>query len=56
MKDLGFGKDYKYAHDYPNAWVKMQFLPDEIKDTKLYELSDIAYEKQLKQYQEQIKK
>ncbi len=29
-------KDYKYPHNYPNAWVKQQYLPDKIKDKKYY--------------------
>ena len=36
MKDLGYGDDYKYAHDYPNHFVKQQFLPDELKDTRFW--------------------
>ncbi len=34
MKDLGYGKDYKYAHDYKDAKVDQQHFPDEIKDRK----------------------
>lgn len=37
MKDLGYGEDYKYAHDYPNNFVKTEFLPDEIQQTCFYE-------------------
>lgn len=37
MKDLEYGKNYKYAHSYDNNFVLQQFLPDEIKDTKFYE-------------------
>lgn len=36
MKNEGYGKGYKYAHDYTNNFVAMEFLPDEIKNTKLY--------------------
>ena len=36
MKDLGYGKDYKYAHDYPNNFVQMDNLPDKVKDKKYY--------------------
>lgn len=36
MKDLGYGNDYKYAHDYPNHFVKQQFLPDDLKDTRFW--------------------
>ncbi len=32
MEDLGYGKDYKYAHDYDEHFVEQQYLPDELKD------------------------
>lgn len=37
MKDLDYGKDYKYAHSYDNNFTKQEFLPDEIKGTAFYE-------------------
>lgn len=37
MKTLGYGADYKYAHDYPGNFVKQQFLPDGVKDTRLWQ-------------------
>ncbi|WBL26173.1 replication-associated recombination protein A [Zunongwangia sp. HGR-M22] len=37
MKDLGYGENYKYAHNYEGNFVKAEFLPDEIKNTILYE-------------------
>jgi len=37
MKDLDYGKNYKYSHDYPNNFVEQEFLPDEISGTKIYE-------------------
>ncbi len=37
MKDLNYGKAYKYSHDFPGNFVEQEFLPDEIKGTKLYE-------------------
>lgn len=36
MKDLGYGEDYKYAHNYENNFVKADFLPKEIKGTTLF--------------------
>lgn len=36
MKDIGYGKDYKYAHDYENNFAYQQFLPDKIKNTVFY--------------------
>ena len=40
MKDLGYGDNYKYAHNYENGFVAQEFLPDEIAKTKLYEPSN----------------
>ena len=53
---LGHGIGYKYAHDYPHHYVEQQYLPDEIKDEKFYELSEQGYEKKLKEYMEFIRK
>lgn len=36
MKELGYGDDYRYAHNYENNFVPHEFLPEEIKHTKLY--------------------
>ena len=52
---LGHGTGYKYAHDYPNHYVKQQYLPDEIQGEKFYELSDMGYEKKLKEHMKFIK-
>ena len=37
MKDLGYGKDYKYAHNHEGNFAEAEFLPEEIKNTTLYE-------------------
>ena len=52
---LGHGIGYKYAHDYPNHYVKQQYLPDEIKDAVFYEASDNGYEQTIKAHMERIK-
>jgi putative ATPase len=36
MKELGYGEDYKYSHDYANNFAEQEFLPDAIKETVLY--------------------
>ena len=53
---LGHGTGYRYAHDYPNHYVDQQYLPDEIKDTAFYEMSNIAYEGRLRKYFDYIHK
>lgn len=45
---LGRGLDYKYAHDYPNHYVKQQYLPDGMEGAVFYEPSDNGYEKEIK--------
>lgn len=50
MKDLNYGKAYKYAHDFPGNFIEQEFLPDEIKGTKLYEPGENARENELRKY------
>ena len=52
---LGHGIGYKYAHDYPNHYVKQQYLPDEIKAAVFYEASDNGYEQTIKAHMKRIK-
>ena len=63
LKDAHYGgakklghSGYKYAHDYPNHYVKQQYLPDKVADERFYEPSDNGYEKDIKKYFEFIKK
>lgn len=44
MKELGYGDNYKYAHNYENNFANQEFLPDEIKNTKLYDPGNNARE------------
>ena len=34
MKELGYGENYKYAHDFNNNFTNQEFLPENIKGTK----------------------
>ncbi|MDD5338057.1 MAG: replication-associated recombination protein A [Dehalococcoidales bacterium] len=45
MKDLGYGKDYKYAHDFPGHVVDQQHLPDHMKGRKFYTPGALGFEK-----------
>ena len=47
--NLGHGVGYKYAHDYPEHYVKQQYLPDEIRDAVFYEPTEIGHEKNIKE-------
>jgi putative ATPase len=49
MKQLGYGKDYKYAHAYENHFVEQQFLPDEVKDERLWHPQPNPAEQKLKE-------
>lgn len=51
---LGHGIGYQYAHDFENHYVKQQYLPDEAKAERFYELSDSGYEKVLKEHLKRI--
>ena len=50
MKDLDYGKDYKYAHQYNNNFVLMEFLPDEIKGTSFYNPGNNTREIEIRQF------
>ncbi len=50
MKELGYGDQYKYAHSYENNFAEHEFLPDEIKNTKLYNPGDNAREQAQRNY------
>lgn len=44
MKDLNYGQDYKYPHDYPGNFVEQPYLPEELKDKKFYQPQQNAQE------------
>ncbi|SHN24990.1 replication-associated recombination protein A [Mucilaginibacter sp. OK098] len=49
MKNIGYGKDYKYAHSYEGNFTELDFLPDAIKGTKLYDPGNNARENESKE-------
>ncbi len=49
MRKIGYGKGYRYAHDYDEAQVEQQHLPDAIKDRTYYHPTDRGYEKTVKE-------
>ena len=53
----GFEREqgYKYPHDFPNHWVKQQYLPDELRDARYYEFGDNRTEQAAKKYWDAIK-
>jgi putative ATPase len=48
MKDLGYGKDYKYAHNYEEHFVKDHYLPAELKDSQFYMPADNPREEEMR--------
>ena len=47
MKDMNYGKNYQYAHDYKEGFVEQEFLPEEISGTKFYEPKQNATEQKI---------
>ena len=52
---LGHGAGFLYAHDYKNHYVRQQYLPDALKDSRFYEMTEIGYEKKMKEHLDKIK-
>ncbi len=50
MKDLGYGKEYNYSHSNPGNFAAQEYLPDEIKGSKLYDPGDNPREKSMRQF------
>ena len=50
MKELGYGDEYKYSHDFPNNFAEQEFLPTEISATKFFEPGENVREKELRQF------
>jgi putative ATPase len=49
MKELGYGEEYKYAHDYPGNFVSQQYLPDALRDRTFFHPGSSAREKEIAQ-------
>jgi putative ATPase len=56
MKKLGYGKGYKYAHDFPDAKVEQEHLPKEIRGKRFYHPTDRGFEKTIKERMEEFEK
>ena len=54
MKELGYGRDYKYAHDYDDHFVRQQFLPDELEHTRFWEPQENAAEAKLREHMRRL--
>lgn len=54
MKELGYGKEYHYAHNNPESFARMDFMPDEIKGTQLYTPRENTKEQQIDQQMKKL--
>jgi putative ATPase len=54
MKSSGYGKEYKYAHDFPGAFVEQEFLPRELTGKIYYQPSTRGYEKMIRSWLHQL--
>jgi putative ATPase len=50
MKEIGYGKDYKYAHTYENNFINLEFLPDQISGRKFYDPGKNAREEETRKW------
>jgi putative ATPase len=48
MKNLGYGKDYKYPHDFPDHFVEEEYLPENLKGRTYYHPTDLGFEREIK--------
>ena len=53
MKEMGYGKDYKYSHNYPGNFVQQQFMPEEINGTTFWKACDNPSEAKMKALHDQ---
>ncbi len=49
MKEIGYGKEYKYAHNFPDHFIEENYLPDELAGSQFYFPTEIGQEKNLKE-------
>jgi len=54
MKNLGYGKEYQYAHDYPGNFVMAEFLPDKLRDTRFYDPQDNPREREIRKHLQEM--
>ena len=54
MDELGYGKDYKYAHDFPGHFVNQQYQPTEIAGTRFWQPADNPQEAKMKERMEAL--
>lgn len=56
MKELNYGGEYKYPHDYPGHYIEQNYLPDSLKGKRFYEPTELGRENKIKQYLANLRK
>ena len=56
QREWGYGKDYKYPHNYPEGYVEQAYLPDEVQGRRFYQPKDCGDETRLSQWWRRIHK
>ena len=56
MKEIGYGKGYQYAHDYKDAHVDQEHMPEKLKNAKYYDPTDRGFEKEIKKRIDEFEK
>lgn len=56
MKEIGYGRDYLYPHDYDEALVKQDYLPEQLRNKRYYQPKDRGYERKMKEFLEKVRK
>jgi putative ATPase len=58
MRHLGYGRDYRYPHDYPEGHVPVSYLPEDIENVRFYVPTNRGYEaslrERLKQWRQEV--
>jgi len=49
MREMGYGKDYRYPHSFPDAFVEEEYLPPELKERRYYRPTERGYESQVRE-------
>lgn len=56
QKEWGYGKDYKYPHNFPQAWVEQDYLPPEVRNRTFYQAKDLGEEPKLAAWNRQLRR
>lgn len=55
MQEIGYGKGYKYPHDFPRHWTEQEYWPNDVPRETFYEPNEIGFEKQMIEYRKWMK-